>query len=61
MAKFRFCGNPVKDEDGNRIDTRQGGIEAFGLKFNDKTYTEVKGGDIVAKLRGNGHFEEQTS
>lgn len=62
MSKFRFCGNPANDNNGRLIDPNNGmGIEAFGLEFYAKRYTDVSDKNIVAKLKGNSHFEEQTS
>ena len=59
MPKFRFCGTPATDETGKRIDISHGGIVAFGIEFHQKTYTEVDDKRVIAKLRGNNHFEEQ--
>ena len=59
MPKFRFCGNPATDSNGKRTDIPTEGLVAFGIEFHQKTYTEVKDKRVIAKLRGNNHFEEQ--
>ena len=59
MAKFRFCGDPKVNDKGKQIDNPTDGIVAFGIEFHHKSYTEVKDKHVIAKLRGNNHFEEQ--
>lgn len=61
MAKFRFSGDPATDVNGEKIDKGTESIVFRDLEFHRKTDTDVSDKAVIAKLRGNSHFEEQAN
>jgi len=51
---FKFKGRYPEDEEADKTE-----VKIFGLNFEKGQFTSIEDEALVAKLRGNPHFEEE--